>query len=270
MNIRFELSPATLDELTELRRAHLDSLLEAQEAMLEVRVASGRGYLLRAHEALAGYAIVDGDTLLEFAVLDGYLPASHLLFRKLVARLGVQRAWVKTFDHVLLSCALDIQVGVHVLGILVRQLVRRELPRLPDIRYTQRGAEARDLPRLLAVDGNVFNHPERLAAAIGLGRVRVFERDERLVAFGLLKPVRPGRPHVDVGLVVDKPFRSRGYAAYVLRDLADYCEGQGLVPISGCAADNLPSINLGLRVGFVSRYRLLEVRFAASAPAVAV
>ncbi len=261
MNVRLELSASSLDELAELRRAHLDALLEAQEALLEVRVASGRGYLMRVRGEVAGYAIVDGDTLLELAVRDAHLPVSHLLFRQLVAALRVERAWIKTFDHAFLACALDIQVGVRVLGILVRQLVRRDLPQLPGVRYTQRAGEERDLPRLLAVDGNVFNHPERLAAAILAGRVRVFEQDERLVAFGLLKPVRPDRPHVDVGLVVDKPFRSRGYAAYALRDLADYCEGQGLVPISGCAADNLASINLGLRVGFVSRYRLLEVRF---------
>lgn len=267
MNVRLELEMTTLEALAELRGAHLDSALEAQEALLEVKIRNARCYYLRARGEVAGYALLNEDALLEFVVRDPFLPVSHLLFRQLVAALRVRRAWIKTFDHLFLACALDIQVGVKVLGILVRQLVRRELPQLPGVRYTERAAEERDLPRLLAVDGNVFNHPERLAAAIRAGWVRVFEQDERLIGFGLLKPVVPGRPHVDVGLVVHEAFRSRGYAAYALRDLAAHCEAQGLIPISGCAADNFASINLGLRVGFVSRYRLLEVEFPPSVAA---
>lgn len=269
MNVRLQIQPAALAELAQLRALYLDGLLGAQEALLEVAVCEGDCLRLVVREQTAGYAVVRAGTLLEFFLLEAYLPKSHVIFRKLVQEARLERALVKSFDHVLLSCALDIQVAVKVLGILVRELVKRDLPRLPGIQYTQRGARGKDLSRLLAVEGNVFDDAARLSAAIAAGWVRVFERGDHLVGFGLLKPVVAERAQVDVGLVVDKPFRGRGYAAYLLRDLIDFCEAQGLQPISGCAAGNSASINLGLRVGFVSRYRLLELRFAAPAPAAA-
>lgn len=262
MNITVEFTDVEVEALSELRSRYLDALLEAQEALIEVMIGTAQGHLMRVHGEIAGYGISREGTLLELFIVEEYLPAAHLLFRRLVKERSIQRAWVKSFDHVLLACAMDIQISTRVMGILVRELVKRELPRLPGISYQQRAAVADDAQRLLAVEGNVFRDPARLTAAIAAGRIRVFEQGERLVAFGLLKPVVPGRPHVDLGLVVDTPFRRRGYAAYVLRDLIEHCEQQGLIPISGCAADNLASINLGLRVGFVSRYRLLETSFA--------
>jgi GNAT superfamily N-acetyltransferase len=261
MNVSLTIEPASLAELAELRELYLDGLLGAQEAFLEAAIADGYGLKLMVHEQLAGYALVSVGTLLEFFVRDAFLPRSHLIFRKLVHEAKIERALVKSFDHLALACALDIQVEVKVLGILVRDLVKRALPQLPGVHYTQRSAQPQDLPHLLAVQGSPFDNLARLAAAIAAGRVRVFEQGDRLVAFGVLKPVIAGRAQVDVGLVVDNPFRRRGYAAYVLRDLVEFCEERGLEPISGCAADNQASINLGLRVGFVSRYRLLELRF---------
>lgn len=261
MSVRLLIQQARLEDLADMRAAYLNGLLEAQEALLEVQIPSAAAYSLVVRGRRAGYALIARDTLLEFWIAPEFLPQSHLIFRKLVAEKAIVRALVKSFDHLLMACAMDIQVETKVLGILVRELVKRDLPQLPGVRFTQRGAVETDAPRLLAVDGNVFNHPERMAAAIRAERVRVFEQGDRLVGFGMLKPVLPGRPHVDIGLVIDKPFRLRGYAAYALRDLADYCLAQGLEPISGCSADNLASINLGLRVGFVSRYRLLELSF---------
>lgn len=262
MNIRPTFQSVPLAELGELRRDYLDGLLAAQEALLEVLVHQADCFTIHAKGELAGYFVLhEREGLVEYHVRLDFLPYSHLILRKLVTEKRVRCALVKSFDHTLLACALDIQTSVHVRGILVRDFLERELPELPSIRYRERLAEERDLPRIRAVDQQVFTHPERLLAVIRAGAMHLFEQDEALVGFGIIRPVIPGRPDVDLGLAVDAPFRNKGYAAYFLRDMARYCERSGLVPISGCAAENEASIRLGLRVGFVSRYRLLEVRF---------
>lgn len=265
MNIRPTFLPVSLDELQELRNEYLDRLLAAQEALIEVLVQQARCFSIFAKGRVAGYLILhEGEGLLEFYVTSEFQPYAHLLLREFVRRHRVRSALVKSFDHLLLACALDIQTSVSVRGILVRDFVPRALPSIPRLRYRERIAEERDLPRIHAVDQRVFTHPERLTAVVRAGAVHLFERDEAecaLIGFGIIRPVIAGRPEVDLGLAVDAPFRNKGYAVYCLRDLAQHCLQRGLVPISGCAAENEASIRLGSRVGFVSRYRLLDVRF---------
>ena len=247
-----------------MRNDYLDRLLAAQEALIEVLVQQAQCFSISAKGQIAGYFILhEHEGLLEFYLVEHFQAYAHLLFRRFVREHNVRSALVKSFDHLLLACVMDIQTGVRVRGILVRDYIPRELPNIPRIRYRERPAEERDLARIRAVDQQVFTHPERLAAVIRAGAMRLFERDLDLIGFGIIRPVIPGRPEVDLGLAVDAPFRNKGYAIYFLRDMAEFCLQSGLLPISGCAAENEASIRLGSRVGFVSRYRLLEVRFDA-------
>jgi GNAT superfamily N-acetyltransferase len=265
MNIQATFLPVSIEQIRPLRDDYLDRLLAAQEALIEVLVQQGQCFAISAKGQIAGYSILhEQEGLLEFHVLEHFQAYAHLLLRRFVLEHRVRAALVKSFDHLLLACAMDIQTSVRVRGILVRNYIPRQLPIIPRIRYGQRPAEERDLARVRALDQQVFTHPERLAAVIRAGAMRLFERDLALIGFGIIRPVIAGRPEVDLGLAVDAPFRNKGYAIYFLRDMANFCLQSGLVPISGCAADNEASIRLGSRVGFVSRYRLLEVRFDAS------
>jgi len=262
MNIQPRFLPVRLADLGALRNDYLDRLIAGQEALLEVLIQRAQCFSIFAKGETAGYFIVhDREGLLEFHVRPEFQAYAHLLFRRFVLEKDVRIAQVKSFDHLLLACAMDIQTSVRVRGILVRDFIRRPLPEIARIRYQERAAEARDLPRVRAIDQRVFTDPERLAAVIDAGAMRLFERDDQLAGFGIIRPVIAGRPEVDLGLAVDAAFRNKGYAVYFLRDMAECCLRRGLVPISGCAADNEASIRLGSRVGFVSLYRLLDVRF---------
>jgi GNAT superfamily N-acetyltransferase len=262
MNIRPTFLAVSLEQLDELRNDYLDRLPSAQEALIEVLVQQAQCFSIVAKGQSAGYVILHPqEGLLEFHVRLEFQAYAHLLLRQFVTEHQVRSALVKSFDHLFLACAMDIQTSVRVRGIMVRDFMPRELPSIPRIRYSERAAEEPDLARVRAIDQQVFRHPERLTAVIRAGAMRLFERDQDLIGFGIIRPVIAGRPQVDLGLAVDAPFRNRGYAVYFLRDMAEFCLRRGLVPISGCAADNEASIRLGSRVGFVSRYRLLEMRF---------
>ncbi|HVJ92414.1 MAG TPA: GNAT family N-acetyltransferase [Labilithrix sp.] len=259
----------SLDDVRDLRTSYLDALPKAQDALLETIVATGRVFGIVAQNRLGGYFVVVDDKLVEYHVSPELETSAHLLFPKFVLENGIRSALVKTFDHVFLSCALDIGERVTVRGVLVRDYVRRELPDVDRIRYTRRTATRDDLPRVIAVEQDVFTHPERLRTVVENGHVELFEHDGELIGFCLLRPVIAGRPDIEVGIAIDTKYRNKGYAIYMLREAADLCTARGLNPVSGCARTNEPSIRTGLRVGFSGRYRLIEIRFrdAASAPA---
>ena len=262
MNIRPTFQRVELEAIRELRERYLDGLLKGQEALLEVLVPHAEPYAILAKGETAGYFIVhEGNVLIEYFVTDEYLAYTHNFLREFIALKRIRSALVKSFDHMFLACAMDVQVGVRSKGVLVRDYIPRKLPEIPSIRYTQRTATEEDLPRVKAVDQPVFTHPERLRAVIRGGCMRLFEHEGRVVGFGIIRPIIPGRPEVDLGIAVDRPFRNKGHAIYILRAMAEYCAAHGLEATAGCSIENWASIKMGLRVGFVSFYRLLELSF---------
>ncbi len=263
MNLRTTLEPVdSLDAIAPLRSDHLDALPEAIDALVEILVRSADAYLIRARGQTVGYVVVDGEhRMLEFHVREEFEVHAHDLLPRLVDELSVRSALIQTFDALFLACALDIQREVVMRGALTRHYFPRALPVIDRIRYEQRAAVPSDVAAILASDQDVFTHEGRLAQAIARGEVFVFERDEALVGFGLLRRMHRDRPHVEVGIAVDAPFRNKGYAIYLLRDLVERCITDGFEPICGLSRANEASVRMGSRIGLVARHRLIEIVF---------
>lgn len=255
--------PEPLEGFAEARREYLDELGQAQEPLLEVLVPGAECRWIRARNGeTCGYAIVhESRLLIEFYLFRPYWVFGETVLAQVVRQLDLGKAWIKSFDSLLLSSALRLQRGIETLGLLVRDYVPRPLPGRGRPEYATRVGEPSDLDRLLAVDQDVFSSPERLSMALDRRWIRVFERADALIGFGLLRPVVPGRPDVDVGIAVDRPFRGKGYATHAFADLVRECLREGKNPVCGCSNDNRASRHLGERVGMVSRHRLLAVRF---------
>jgi GNAT superfamily N-acetyltransferase len=254
---------SSLAEVDGLRQRYLDGLIASQDALLEILVRDGQVHHVVVDDEVIGYAVVTDGALVEYFVVPEREYHAYLALPQLAAQHGVRKALVKTFDHVFLMSTLFNRPSgqVSVRGVLVRDYVRRELPRSPELEYTQRTATPDDLPAIQAIDQPVFTHPERLRFVVGQGFVELFERPAGgpLIGFGLMRPVVEGRPHVEVGVAVDPAFRNQRYAMHMMRDMFDHCVARGLTPISGCARDNEVSIRMGTRIGLVSRYLLVEV-----------
>ena len=264
MFARFPAVPS-LAEVHALRERYLDGLIAGQDALLEILVRDGRVHHIVVEDEIIGYAVVTDRALTEYFVVPEREYDAYLILPHLVEQLGIQKALVKTFDHVLLMSALfhseDGKVGVR--GVLVRDYIKRALPEIPEIEYSQRTATLDDMPAIQAIDQPVFTNPERLRFVVSQGFVELFERPAalggQLVGFGLMRPVIEGRPHVEVGVAVDPAYRNKGYAMHMLRDVVEHCIARGLIPVSGCARSNEPSIRMGTRMGLTARYLLVEV-----------
>jgi|GEM_PF-1972377 len=259
-----ELPLAEAHTIAPYRAQYLESLPEAQEAFLEMLMLGAQHHLIVWKGEHAGYiSLHEKKTALEFFLLPNAISFAQDLFPLILDKLHIERAWIKSFDAMFLSCALDCQTSLATKGLLVREYLPRALPQIERITYTRRKAKPEDLEAVIAVDQPVFTNPLRLKAAIAAGNIHLFEHGSRLVGFCLVRVIVPGKPHVDVGIAVDTPFRNKGYAPYMLRDVVEFCLAEGYEPVTGCEQENLPSFRIGRRIGFVARYRLVEAHFAA-------
>lgn len=253
----------SLAELEPHRTRHLDDLSKIQDALIEVWVAESAYFVIDVNGERAGYFIVyQGNTLIEYFLAESFELYAHEILPLIAKEKAIDKALIQTFDHVFLAAALDHQTSVKVRGALVRDYVRRELPALAGVDYSKRLATLEDLPRIKNVQQDIFTHPERLAFVIEKKLLLLFERGDLLLGFGIIRPILAGKPDVEVGLAVDKPYRNAGNAMSMLQDMYEYSLRSGYRPVSGAARDNEASVRTGLRIGCIARYRILEVRFA--------
>lgn len=264
MNLTVTLSPpAPLEQFARSRDEYLDQLDYSQELWLEVLVpgAECRWIRSRTEEAIGHVVVHQGTVLIEFHLRRSFWVFNETVLAQVIKQLSLEQAWVKCFDSLLLSGALALQREIETMGLLVRDYVPRRLPVDRKPAYRRRVGVVGDLERIVQVDQEVFTVPERLRSVLANGWIRIFERDNILLGFGVLRPVVPGRPDVDVGIAVDRPYRGRAYATFMYAELLEECMEKGWNPVCGCSSDNRASRHLGERVGMVPRHRLLALRF---------
>jgi GNAT superfamily N-acetyltransferase len=260
IEVTFE-GTGSLEELLPWRAKYLDSLPASQEVFVEVQVPGSGGQRILHDGRMIGYALLRERTLIEFYLEEAYAVFGQTVFDQLLAHTGAERALVKSFDSLFFSSCVDRQKALRSVGLLVRDYVKRDLSLPEELRYTARPAQLRDLPRIEAVDQQVFTDRARLSFVIERNYMLLFERGDLLLGFGIMRVVVPGRPGVDIGIALDKPYRKHGYAPYFLQHMAEASLARGFVPIAGCAVDNKPVRATGERIGMFAKHRLLELQF---------
>jgi hypothetical protein len=269
-NVSITSRVASRSEIEGLRATHLSELREAQEPLLETLLPVCVAYLIETREGVAGYALVHPEKgVFEFYVHRTQWAFATEIFGKFIREHGITKALVKSFDDVFMAAALDHQTSVTSVGMLVRDYVPRILPLISSLQVACRKAKPEDLSRIKLVEQDVFTHPDRLQSAVFNGWVWLYEAIDRpgaLLGFGLIKPLEMNKRDVDVGIAIDKPYRNKGYALYVMQDLMTRSIELGFRPIAGCAVDNLPSRRMGQRIGMAPKYRLVSMTLRSVIP----
>lgn len=234
---------------------------------METLLADATAYLISTRGGVVGYALVHAEKgLFEYHMDRSQWAFSTEIFGKFIREHNITKALVKSFDDVFMAAALDHQTSATVIGMLVRDYVPRTLPQIESLAFTRRLASLEDLELVSGVDQDVFVDPARLRGAVSNGFVWLYERSEPspvVLGFGLIKPLRPMSRDVDVGIALDRKYRNKGYALYVMQDLMNQSIAMGYRPIAGCAIDNLPSRCMGQRIGMAPRYRLVSMTLRA-------
>ena len=249
----------SLNEINDLRNQYFDNLAKAQELYLELMIGNSRVYVIKSRDQRAGYFLLgDSTTLLEYYVTQDHLDQADILLGRIIQKFSIQRVLCKSFDHTLLSCCAGFQKRVNVLGILFREQVEKEAARPMTEVITVRLANAMDEQLIIRINEEIFEHDEEVSDYIRKEQIFLFENGGEFIGFGIFARVIEGRPEFDIGMLVDRKYRRRGYGEFIIRYLANHCRQNGWYPICGCAIENVGSRRCLENAGFISRYRLLE------------
>lgn len=237
----------------ELRQAYLDSLAEHQEYFLEERVASGQTWRL----GDSAYVVVDDGELVEFHVDPSRHDRTQTTFDAAIAATGAAVVLCKSFDRALLHAALARPAVTAATGILFRSLWGR--PSVDHSNSDFRLATSADIQPISAINDDFFGGVEEIERLISSDGLYVLERDGAVMGCGTRVRVNANRDAVDLGMLVSKAERGKGYGTHIITRMRDDVLEAGLVPVCGCAARNRASWRALSKAGFADEHRLLRI-----------
>ena len=228
----FQKSPAPPQAL---RALYLDSLPEPQGLFMETQVAYGTTWQAK-DEA---YAVIREDRLVELFVIESQRHRLISLFDEIMEISGASIVFCKSFDRLLLHAALSRPAQVSTFSFMFRRIVDADFQ--PILGLSFRMGTAADAQAILAFDDGFFHGPEEIADYANCGELVLLESTDGILGCGIAKPVIPGRPDMDIGMLVAPNHRRKGYGTHIISFLKDYCLQRGQRPICGCGADNIAS-----------------------------
>ncbi len=244
-----------------LREPYIRQLALAQEYYLELLVNKGSLYQILVDGLEAGYFILsENNILLEFFVLPEWVNRMDEYFGIILKEFGVTKALCKTFDTDLLFCCEGYQKSTSTAGFLFREFAGKPNGISPS-GITVRRADMADESQIIAVNEEVFDHPEEVGQYIQAQQIFLFEKENNLVGFGIYSPVICGREDYDIGMLITPEFRHKGYGTFIIQYLVNFCRQNGWNPNAGCAVENTASRKCLEKAGFVTRHRLLKFLF---------
>ncbi len=244
-------------EIETYRMTYLSSLPVFQDIFLEFMIDESEHYQLLTYGEMMGYAIVSPDRILvECYITYKYLQTQYNSFVHIIQQLGIKSIYCKTFDHLLLNCCVAQNMSYKTIGFLYRDYIDSE--KEDTISLNSRYAEKSDIPFLISQDDEVFEPRDMIETHVNNKSIVIFENGADITGCGFLTQVHPAFVYYDIGVWVHPAYRRKGYATAILQQLKRTCLDNNWKPIIGCDAQNVASQNMLNKLGFVSKYKLLE------------
>lgn len=237
------------------RDRYLASLREPQEWFLEELVRDGEVWEVPGK----AYAVFHAATLVEFHVEDAATASQHLTHLRTCR--PFETALCKSFDPTLLNAAKSLGCRVQDAAFLFRKRVPVEWPRPEGFQIVK--AQAHDVDPALRLGGDFFAGLDDVERLFATGDLWIARQNSQMVGCGVTYPLGTQVDAVDIGMVIGKDWRNRGFGVALVGALADLVERRGQRPICGCAKDNLASRATLEKAGFVSEHRLFRLEFPA-------
>jgi len=241
---------------SELRVKYLDSLIEPQEYYVESLVSEG---VTLTYGDIA-YAVVTDDVLVEIYTVPEYSYKLIELFRLVVEQCEIKTVLCKSYDTQLLYAALSRDAKVTTEGYLFRRIVDVTHERAVDGVFF-RTANNSDVEAVMKINDGFFQSIDEIHDYRNCDGLFVLEARQGIVGCGIGKAVITERVDVDIGMLVARAHRNRGFGCHIVRCLKDHFLREGLRPICGCAASNIASKRALEKAGFVSDHRLISISY---------
>ena len=251
----------SFSEIAEFRNDYLDCTYDSQELYLELFCQKSKIYQLELNQKVVGYFVLGNDsTIFEFYILENWIQQNDAIFKKVVQDFQIKKALSKSFDFNMMACCLGIQKRTKVIGVLFREKKNSAIA-IDDSDIKIRLAETADISLIKEVNEDVFETEEEINWAIENQGLFIFEKNAEFLGLGLCNRTVEGRPDFDIGMLVDRKFRGRGYGKYIINYLYEYCRQNGWRGTCGCAIENIASRKCLESAGFIGRHRMIEFEF---------
>lgn len=260
----FVFDQVALSDVLHPKALYLNTLPAAQEFYLEELSWTGFCWLIRDESGTeAGYFIQGKDgRLLEFYLHPDFIPRKEEIFRQILTERQVTEAFCKSYDALLLACCHTFSISSAIFGLQFRDYIPTPVFELEPA-ITVRLATPQDIPHLITYNGtDLYDSPDELDFNIHRQWMHLFEKGGLLIGCGYLIRTVEGQNYFDIGMWVNPQFRQSGYGTHIISYLKKRCFEHGDIPVCACAVDNLASRKTLEKNGFVSRYCLLDFKFA--------
>jgi hypothetical protein len=194
-------------------------------------------------------------------VLDKYIPDSNEIFRKVLEDLSITDIYCKSFDSLLLSNCLSNNLQYSIVGILYRDYVEPLIKKDPTMKMKR--ADLLSVELLLGQDESIkelFETEQQLIDFIQNENVFEFYKNEEFVGCGMVIRTHPDWSFCDLGVWVNPSKRGKAIGSQIILNLREFSINNNLEPCCGCAIENQASQKTIEKIGFVSRYKMINFK----------
>ena len=225
---------------------------------VEHHIVRANQYRIAVDGDTAGYcSILQTNVLTQYYLLNPFKRYGQHVFQHVKQLECVRTALVSTGDEFFLAHALDEHRQIELHAYHFQVVTPYAVPDLaPDLSI--RRAALQDVARIQERTEDFFGD---VAGAIDKGQLYVVCRGERLLGVGVIERGQLNPDVASVGMYTVKEFRHQGIGTYLIKNLINECQQQGLRVFAGCDYDNHPSKKTLERAGMYPYTRMLRIGF---------
>jgi len=262
--------------LEDLKVEHLKTLSAPLDAYWEeALIGFADHYEFKIDGSRSGFYCLNSDRqLVAFHLSQEYANHGESALSYIVNEHSVSAALVGTNDSYFLSLCLDIAAGSQVHSLLFQdnQKISGELTGFNQVSFNLASEDdfADIFEHYCATSGSMDTESIETGFEDLKGYIRsvmdkhhifVLREEGKLIATSECRISKTQKPYADLGMIVAEEHRCKGVGSYILVCTKAFCYKQDVIPICSCEASNMGSKKAITKAGFVSRHRIILVKF---------
>lgn len=169
---------------------------------------------------------------------------------------------VTTRDRLFLSICLELYEKITVNAYLFEDVkaVTVELPSFKNLDFRLANLNDMDLIKEVCGSFNDYLH-FTLEDSIKEREIFVLYSNNTLLGTGSVVTKKCNPPYAELGMCVNKSYRSNNIGTYIITKLKEFCYKNNLIPICNCSYKNIASKKTLEKSGFISKDRIFRIVF---------
>lgn len=265
---QFVLSTQPHQTLLTLKEEFYQTLSAPLDGMWHAFTEQASQWEIYAENKLSGFFCLNqSGQLLGVYLRDHLLTSAPEIFASILQEHKISEAVVGTNNPLFLSLCMDYAKSAVTHTLLYRdhQKISISLP-LPVSNANFRHAGPDDAERLAVffkenTQADIPWYDEYVSQLLLKGEIYLLELNDTIIGISEIRKSKAQSDFADVGMLVSEQHRRQGLGAYLLASAKAVCYRYGVIPVCSCHVENEGSRHAIEKVGFISKHRMLKVRF---------